>query len=143
MFGAHYLINLYIMLVIVMAGIDGNTHLDLLFQKALRYEHHQKNFKESLLSDVTPFRLRIKKAPGIEIVHEDFHMKWHGILKNAEKQLMELLLFESETMVAKIQFEVDMSIKALFPNDQGEVKNILREKNQNIEKQLEQRRRKK
>ena len=46
-------------------------------------------------------------------------------------------------MVAKIKFEVDISIKALFPNDQGEVKNILREKNQNIEKQLKQRRQKK
>ena len=82
-------------------------------------------------------------APAIETVHEDFHMRWHGILKKAEKQLTELLLFESESMVAKIQFEVDMSIEALFPNDQGEVKNILREKNQNLEKQLEQRRRKK
>ena len=70
-------------------------------------------------------------------------MKWHGILKNTEKKLIELLLFESGTMVAKIQFEVDMSIKALFPNDQREVKNILREKNQNIEKQLERRRQKK
>ena len=39
-------------------------------------------------------------------------------------------------MVAKIKFEVDMSIKALFPDDQGEVKNVLREKNQNIEKQM-------
>ena len=48
MFGAHYLINLYIVLVIVMADIDGYTHLSLLLQKALRYEHHQKNFKESL-----------------------------------------------------------------------------------------------
>ena len=67
-------------------------------------------------------------------------MKWHSILKNAEKQLRELPLFESETMVAKIQFEVDMSIKALFPDDQGEVKKILREKNENIEKQLKQRR---
>ena len=36
MFGAHYLINLYIILVIVMADIDGYTHLSLLFQKALR-----------------------------------------------------------------------------------------------------------
>ena len=126
-----------------MADIDGYTHLDLLFQKALRYEHHQKNFKESLSNDVTPFGLRIKKTPAIETVNDDFHMKWHSILKNAEKQLIELLLFESETMVAKIQFEVDMSIKALFPDDQGEVKNILREKNQNIEKQLKQRRQKK
>ena len=39
-------------------------------------------------------------------------------------------------MIAKIQFIVAMSVKALFPNDQGEVKNILREKNHNIEKQL-------
>ena len=118
-----------------MADIDGNTHLNLLFQKALRYE--------SLSSDVTSFWLRIKKAPATETVNEDFHMKWHSILKNAKKQLIELLLFESETMAAKTQFEVDMSIKALFPNDQREVKNILREKNQNKEKQLEQRMQKK
>ena len=64
-------------------------------------------------------------------------MKWHGILKNLETRLIELLLFESESMVAKIQFEVDMSIKDLFPNDQEKVKNILREKNQSLEKQLE------
>ena len=62
-------------------------------------------------------------------------MKRHSILKNTEKQLIELLLFELETMVDEAQFEVDM-----FPNDQGKVKNILREKNQNIEKQLKQRR---
>ena len=43
-------------------------------------------------------------------------------------------------MVDKI---VVMSVKALFPNDQGEVKNILRENNRNTEKQLEQRREKK
>ena len=44
MFGAHCLINLYTILVIVMADIDGNTHLVLLFQKTLRYEHHPKQF---------------------------------------------------------------------------------------------------
>ena len=85
----------------------------------------------------------MQKTPAIETVNDDFHIKWHSTLKNAEKQLVELLLFESETMVAKMQFEVDMSIRALFPNDQGEVKNILREKNQNIEKQLKQPRHKK
>ena len=45
MFRADYLINLYVILVIVMANFDGKTHLDLLFQKALRYEDHQENFK--------------------------------------------------------------------------------------------------
>ena len=63
----------------------------------------------------------------IEIVNE-FHIKWHSNFKNAEKQPIALLLFESETMVVKIQFEVDMSIKALFLNDQGEVKNHFKRK---------------
>ena len=59
----------------------------------------------------------------METANEDFHIKWHSILKNGEKQLIELLLFESET---KIQFIVAMWIKALFTNDEGKVKNILR-----------------
>ena len=45
MFRADYLINLYVILVIVMANFDGKTHLDLLFEKTLRYEDHQENFK--------------------------------------------------------------------------------------------------
>ena len=100
----------------MMADIDGNTHQNLLFQKALRYEHHQKKFKENLSNDVTHLGLNIKNTPATEAVNEDFDMKWYSILKNAEKKLRELFLFESQTMVAKIQLEVDMSIKALFPN---------------------------
>ena len=46
-------------------------------------------------------------------------------------------------MVANIKFEVDMLVGALFPNDQGEGKHILREKHRIIEKQLEQRRQEK
>ena len=78
MFGALYLINLCIISVVVMANIDGNTHLDLLFQKALRYEPHQENFKEILPNDVTPFEICIKKTPEIEAVNDDF--KLIGIL---------------------------------------------------------------
>ena len=126
------LINIYIILVVFMANIDGNTHLDLLFKNALRYEHHQENFREIPSNNVAHFELRIKKRLVIETVTED----WHSILKNAKKQLVEFLLFKSEAMVAKMQFIVIMSIKALFPNYHGEVKNILREKNRNIEKQL-------
>ena len=119
-----------------MAIIDGNTHLDLPFKNALRYENHQQNFSEILSNDLTHFESRIKKAPVIETVIEDFHIKWHSIVKNAKKQLIEFLLFESEAMVGKMQFIVAISIKALFPNDQREFKNILREKNRNIENQM-------
>ena len=50
MSGAHYLVNLNINLVAVMANIDGDAHLDLSFQKGLsfKYEHHQENFKEHI-----------------------------------------------------------------------------------------------
>ena len=65
--------------------IEGNSHLDLLFQKALRSEHYRKSFRESLSNNVTPFGLRIKKAPAIVPVNEDFHRKWQKILKSAEK----------------------------------------------------------
>ena len=100
-----------------MVNIDGNTDLDLVFKKTLRYENHLKKIKECLSNNVTPLDFAFKKMLAIETVNEDFHMKCYSILKNAEKQLKELLLFESETMVAKIQFEVDMLVKALFPND--------------------------
>ena len=69
-----------------MAIIDGNTHLDLPFKNALRYENHQQNFSEILSNDLTHFESRIKKAPVIETVIEDFHIKWHSIVKNAKKQ---------------------------------------------------------
>ena len=64
-----------------------HKHLDLLFKKALRYEHHQENFQEIILNDVTPFELRIKKTPETEIVNRDFHIKWYSKLKNLRNNL--------------------------------------------------------
>ena len=128
----HYLTIIYTTLVIGMVYIERNSHLDLLFQKALRYEHHRENFKESLSNNVTPFGLRIKKAPAIVPVNEDFHIKWQKILKSAEKELIQLLLLESET----IQLEVDNSVNALFPEDQEEVRKHLKKKNRKSKEKL-------
>ena len=38
----HYSTIIYTVLVIHMANIGGNSHLNLLFQRALRYEHHRE-----------------------------------------------------------------------------------------------------
>ena len=105
----HYFTIIYTSLVTGMVYIERKSHLDLLFQKRLRYEHHRENFKESLSNNVTPFGLRIKKAPAIVSVNEDFHIKWQKIRKSVEKELIELLLLESEAIIAKIQFGVDNS----------------------------------
>ena len=34
-----------------MVTFDGNSHLDLAFQKALRYSHHKENYKKSLQNE--------------------------------------------------------------------------------------------
>ena len=61
--------------------------------------------------------------------------KWQKILKNAQKELIELLLLESEAIIEKIQLEVDNLVNALFPEDQEEVKKHLKEKNLKLKEQ--------
>ena len=77
----HYLTIIYTILVIQLAYIEVNLDLDLFFQRALHYEHHQENFRRSLLNNIPPFGLHIKKSPAIVHVNEDLHIKWHNILK--------------------------------------------------------------
>ena len=43
-------------------------------------------------------------------VNENFHMKLHKIPKNAEKQLIELLLTESATVITKVRPVKDGSV---------------------------------
>ena len=52
-------------------------------------------------------------------------------------------MLESETKIAKIQFEVDNSVNALFPKDQEEVRQHLKEKNRKLKEKLKKRREKK
>ena len=139
----HYLTIIYTTLVIGMVCFECNSHLDLLFQKALCYEHNRENFRESFSNNVSPFGLRIKNAPAIVRVDKDFHIKWQRVLKNAEKELTELLLLEWETIIAKIKFEVDKSVNALFPEDPEEVRKHLKEKNRKLKEQLKKPREKK
>ena len=51
-------------------------------------------------------------------------------------------MLESETIIAKIQFEVGNSVNALFPEDQ-EVRKHLKEKNRKLKEKLKKRREKK
>ena len=94
--------TLYIILVTWMAFTNCNPHLDVLYPMSIRYKHHEDNLWESLANETTPFSLHIKKAPGIVTVTEDFHIKWNGILKSTERNLIKLLLVESENVITKI-----------------------------------------
>ena len=64
-------------------------------------------------------------------------------MKGTERKLIELLLVESEKVIAKIQLEVDSSVNSNYPeNAEVETKRLL-DRNKHFERTLEQRRKKK
>ena len=108
---------------------DGEQHLERLLQKSLRYQHHQKNYEKSLETGIIPKGLKIKKVPAFHPVSEDFFIKCKEILYNAEKNLVELLLYESSKVIANEIYK--------FHPDDYEAKRIqLTNNNKFYEKQL-------
>ena len=70
-----------------MVFFDGNDHLDYLYQKSLRYQHHRENYVTSLLEGFIPKGLRIKKRPAFEPVTDHFESQWNSILYDTEKKI--------------------------------------------------------
>ena len=60
------------------------NQVDLLYQHALKYYHHAENYQQSILQDITPFVLRLKKRAAINPNSPDVNNHWNGILKDAE-----------------------------------------------------------
>ena len=73
-----------------------------IYNKKLRFEHRNENFNKSILCDITPFGLRIKKNPGINVTSSDFMNRWNLALKIVESSLVELLREETEKVVASL-----------------------------------------
>ena len=96
---------------------DGKEYLDHLLQRSFRYEHHLKNYEESLKTGLIPNGLRMKKPAAITPVTEDFHRKWQQILYDAKKNLVELLLYEASQVGAKIQIDLDAEIRNINPKN--------------------------
>ena len=83
--------------------------------------------------------LKIKKVPAFQPVNEDFFTKWEEILYNAEKNLVELLLYESSNVIAKIRIDFSIEIYKLHLDDYKTKRNELSDKNKFFKKQLEKR----
>ena len=86
------------------------SHLDLLLQKSLRFNHHKLNYIQSLGEGVIPSGMKIKKKPAFQPVSEDAEVKLNSILCNAERNVVELLLYEAENVIAKIQVEIQEEV---------------------------------
>ena len=70
---------------------DGFRNLDILLQKSVQYQHHYKNYEESIASDSIPKGLQVEERPAFEPISKDFNIKWNNILRDAEINLAELL----------------------------------------------------
>ena len=86
------------------------SHLDLLVQKSLRYKHHKLNYIQSLEEGIMPSGLKIKKKLAFQQMSEDFEAKWKSILYNAERNIVELLLYKAEKVIATIQVETQAEV---------------------------------
>ena len=84
--------------------------MDLLVQKSLGYKHHKLNYIQSLEEGIIPSRLKIKTKPAFRPVLEHVEVKWNSILYNAERNIVELLLYEAEKVITKILVEIQEEV---------------------------------
>ena len=134
----YYLITLSycISLIKGMVLSVGDSHLDVLFQKSLRYNHHKENYQISLRDGIIPSGLRIKKEPAFVPVTEDSHSEWNSVLFEAKKRLVRLLLRESEKVIAKIEVELDQELELQFPGTAEQKKFEIANKHQAFKNNL-------
>ena len=107
----------YLISIIVSGWINnGNVMqgLENICNKKLRYEHHHKNFEESILQNITPYGLRIYKKSEISGISPDFMGQWNSVSKSTERHLVELLLKESKKVISSLNNEFETLLKSSF-----------------------------
>ena len=97
----------------------------------------------SLEEGVTPTGLKLRKGPAFLPVTDGLQQKWDAILLNAERNLIELLLVEADSVIKKLELDFNKELKWLFPGSIEENRSVIKEKHQPHKKQLTISRRKK
>ena len=120
------------------------THIaDRIYQRMLRYEHHQENQQSSLQHGITPIGLQLKKLPQIETISEDFPTKWSNILYDAERKLVNLLLDETKVMHKKMENDFEEVLRTSYPHNYTDMENEIIGRNITLKITLRERRKKK
>ena len=102
-----------------------NDQVDLLYQHALKYGHHAENYKQSVLEDITPFGLRLKKKAAINPLSNDFNIEWNGKPKDDKRKLLKLLLKEVQDISRKADKELKESIEKEHRNNYVKEKELV------------------
>ena len=116
---------------------------DRIYQRMLRYEHHQENYQSSLQHGITPFDLQLKKYHQIETISEDFPTKWSNILYDAERKLVNLLLDETKVMHKKMENDFDEVLRISYSHNYTDMENEIMGCNITLKITLTERRRNK
>ena len=64
---------------------------------------------------ITPVGLKIKKKPAFQPVSENFEFKWNSITFNAERSIVQLLVYESENIFKKIEVKIQKKFNKRSP----------------------------
>ena len=116
---------IYVLHIIILVphSVDGMvlqdgalSHLDLLIQKSMCYKHQKENYIKSLEEGTTPSGLQINKKPAFLPVSKYFESQWNDILYEAEENIMKLLMYESDHVIAKIEVEIQEELKEEEPD---------------------------
>ena len=70
--------------------------LSNLYKKKIWYNYHIANYKYTIIDVKSTYGLQIHKKTGIQAISLDFLEKWNSVVRNTEKQLIELLLTEAK-----------------------------------------------
>ena len=85
----------------------------------------------------------MKKKAAINSISPDFKIEWNGILKDAERKLLKLLLKEVQDISRNADKELKESIKKEHPNNYVKEKELVEKRNSKFKKILEGRIKKK
>ena len=88
--------------------------LSNLYNKTIQYDHHAENYKYSIIKGKSPYCLQINKKPGIQTISLEFPEKWNSFLRNAERQLIELLLTEAKVVSKAVQNKFERKLREMF-----------------------------
>ena len=92
---------------------------------------------------ITPVGLKIKKKPAFQPVSENFEFKWNSITFDAERTIVQLLVYESENIFKKIEVKIQKKFNKRSPEKLKQRYAELEKKYFDHQNKLEQRRRKK
>ena len=102
------------------------------YNKKIRYDHHAGNYKRSIIEGKSHYGLQINKKPGIQTISLDFFEKWNSVLRNAERQLVELFLTEAKILSKAVVDKFERKLREMFPENFRAARNKLKQQSKTL-----------